>query len=83
MLGSQYAPVSGTVEAINEELNGSPSLLNKSPEGDGKWEVLPRRRIYDTIPVRMDEQTLWSIGWLCKIRVKDHSEVRILGFNLF
>ncbi|KAF7799035.1 hypothetical protein EIP86_010265 [Pleurotus ostreatoroseus] len=30
-----YAPVSGVVEEINEELNGSPSLLNKSPEGDG------------------------------------------------
>ena len=32
---AQYAPISGTVEAINEELSSSPSLLNKSPEGEG------------------------------------------------
>ncbi|KAH8102462.1 single hybrid motif-containing protein [Cristinia sonorae] len=30
-----YAPVSGTVKEINEELNSQPGLLNKSPEGDG------------------------------------------------
>lgn len=30
-----YAPVSGTVEAINEALGDQPSLLNKSPEKDG------------------------------------------------
>ncbi|KDQ63676.1 hypothetical protein JAAARDRAFT_189224 [Jaapia argillacea MUCL 33604] len=31
----QYAPISGTIEEINEELNGHPGLLNKSPEVDG------------------------------------------------
>ncbi|TCD61754.1 hypothetical protein EIP91_007980 [Steccherinum ochraceum] len=30
-----YAPVSGTVKEINENLNSQPGLLNKSPEGDG------------------------------------------------
>lgn len=30
-----YAPISGVVEAVNEELNSQPGLLNKSPEGDG------------------------------------------------
>ncbi|EAU93041.1 glycine dehydrogenase [Coprinopsis cinerea okayama7 len=30
-----YAPVSGTVEAINEALSSEPSLLNKSPEDKG------------------------------------------------
>ncbi|EKM61180.1 uncharacterized protein PHACADRAFT_247626 [Phanerochaete carnosa HHB-10118-sp] len=30
-----YAPISGTIEAVNEELNKQPGLLNKSPEGDG------------------------------------------------
>ncbi|KAH8998973.1 glycine dehydrogenase [Lactarius hatsudake] len=30
-----YAPVSGDVVRINEELEGQPSLLNKSPEDDG------------------------------------------------
>ncbi|KIP12437.1 hypothetical protein PHLGIDRAFT_17586 [Phlebiopsis gigantea 11061_1 CR5-6] len=30
-----YAPISGTVESINEELSSQPGLLNKSPEQDG------------------------------------------------
>ncbi|KAJ7631010.1 glycine cleavage H-protein-domain-containing protein [Roridomyces roridus] len=30
-----YAPVSGTIEAVNEELSGQPGLLNKSPEEKG------------------------------------------------
>jgi len=30
-----YAPVSGTVEEINEALSSEPSLLNKSPEDKG------------------------------------------------
>jgi glycine cleavage system H protein len=30
-----YAPVSGTVEEINEALEGQPGLLNKSPEDQG------------------------------------------------
>ncbi|TFY83596.1 hypothetical protein EWM64_g424 [Hericium alpestre] len=30
-----YSPVTGTVIAINSELDGSPSLLNKSPEDKG------------------------------------------------
>jgi glycine cleavage system H protein len=30
-----YAPVSGDVVGINEELGGQPSLLNKSPEDEG------------------------------------------------
>ncbi|KAH9082076.1 glycine cleavage H-protein, partial [Lactarius deliciosus] len=33
--GEPYAPVSGDVVRINEELEGQPSLLNKSPEDDG------------------------------------------------
>jgi len=30
-----YAPVSGIVKAVNEELNAQPGLLNKSPESGG------------------------------------------------
>ena len=30
-----YAPVSGTVTAVNEALSGEPGLINTSPEGDG------------------------------------------------
>ena len=31
----QYAPVSGIIEEVNEELGNQPSLINKSPEDDG------------------------------------------------
>jgi len=31
-----YAPVSGTVLSVNEELNSRPELVNESPE-DGAW----------------------------------------------
>ena len=34
-LGVQYAPVSGTIQEINEKLNDKPGLLNKSPEDEG------------------------------------------------
>lgn len=30
-----YAPVSGTVVAVNEALSGTPELLNSDPYGDG------------------------------------------------
>jgi len=30
-----YAPVSGTIEEINEALSSEPGLLNKSPEDKG------------------------------------------------
>jgi glycine cleavage system H protein len=33
-----YAPVSGTVEEINEELPEAPEILNTSPYGDG-WMI--------------------------------------------
>lgn len=31
-----YAPVSGTIEAINEDLGDQPALLNRSPEENGE-----------------------------------------------
>lgn len=37
----QFAPVSGTVEEINETLNDQPGLLNKSPEVKGKVVYIP------------------------------------------
>ena len=33
------APVSGTVEAVNEELESKPELLNEDPYGDG-WVLI-------------------------------------------
>ena len=33
-----YAPVSGTVTAVNEALEDEPELINSNPEGDG-WIV--------------------------------------------
>ena len=33
----QYAPVSGTIEEINEAVSSQPGLLNKSPEDKGPF----------------------------------------------
>lgn len=33
----QYAPISGKVVEVNEELNGNPGLINKDAEGAGTW----------------------------------------------
>ena len=30
-----YAPVSGTVSAVNETLSGDPGLINSAPDGEG------------------------------------------------
>jgi glycine cleavage system H protein len=45
-----YAPVSGTVEEINEELPDAPEILNTSPYGDG-WII----KIRMTAPAEVDE----------------------------
>lgn len=34
-----YAPVSGVIEEINEELGDQPALLNRSPEENGKQNL--------------------------------------------
>ncbi|HDM90898.1 MAG TPA: glycine cleavage system protein GcvH [candidate division WOR-3 bacterium] len=34
-LGKIYAPVSGTVTKVNEELEDDPSIVNKDPYGEG------------------------------------------------
>ena len=37
-----YSPVSGEILAVNEELEGSPELVNSDPYGDGwLFEVTP------------------------------------------
>ena len=33
--GEVYAPVSGTVAAVNSDLSGDPAGVNRAPEGDG------------------------------------------------
>ena len=37
-VSDNYAPVSGTVEEINEELPDAPEIINTSPYGDG-WMI--------------------------------------------
>lgn len=32
-----YSPVSGEIIDVNETLSDEPSLINSSPEEDGKW----------------------------------------------
>lgn len=61
---SQYAPVSGTVEAINEALSSEPNLLNKSAENKGRHGELMACVLAEC-----------STGWLCKIKLSDPSEV--------
>ena len=46
-----YAPVGGTVVAVNDALRTRPELLNSDPHGD---------------------------GWICRIRVRDASELDAL-----
>ena len=63
----QYAPVSGTIQEINENLNDQPGLLNKSPEDEGSTS----HRDHEP-PLRLKHI---SPGWLCKIKVSDPTEV--------
>ncbi|MEM1116573.1 MAG: glycine cleavage system protein GcvH [Bacteroidota bacterium] len=37
-VSSLFAPVAGTIEAINEDLDGAPEAVNADPYGDG-WMV--------------------------------------------
>ncbi|KIM48141.1 hypothetical protein M413DRAFT_439861 [Hebeloma cylindrosporum] len=50
-----YAPVSGTIEAINENLSGEPGLLNKSAEDKG-W--LCKIKLSD--PAELDKLLTWE-----------------------
>jgi len=43
---SIYAPVSGEIVAVNDELESSPDLVNQSPYGDG-WLVKIRPSAFD------------------------------------
>ena len=36
---TQYSPVSGTVEEVNESLGDQPGLINKSPEDKGIYLI--------------------------------------------
>jgi glycine cleavage system H protein len=48
-----YAPVSGIVEEINEELPDAPEVLNTSPYGDG-WMIKIRMSDPDEVDEMMD-----------------------------
>jgi glycine cleavage system H lipoate-binding protein len=67
----QFAPVSGDVVDINEELGGQPSLLNKSPEDKG--ELHPSSRT--------SAAAHSTLGWLFQLKLSKPKEVRS-GFNL-
>lgn len=51
-----YAPVSGTVEKINEELPDAPEILNTSPYGDG-WMIKIRANDLSELDGLMDAAT--------------------------
>jgi glycine cleavage system H lipoate-binding protein len=71
-LGAQYAPVSGLIREINENLNDRPGLLNKSPEEEGMLV-----NIMLASELNSHAHGVLS-GWLCKIEVSDRAEVRVL-----
>ena len=68
----QYAPVSGNVVGINENLGDQPSLLNKSPEDEG--ELLPSPALHKCAAHS-------TLGWLFRLKVSKPEEVR-RSFNL-
>lgn len=63
-----YAPISGVVEAINEELDEQPALVNKSPEDEGASDISLLHGAF----------TERRTGWLCKIKLTNTSELEKL-----
>ncbi|MBI1188877.1 MAG: glycine cleavage system protein GcvH [Alphaproteobacteria bacterium] len=49
-----YAPISGSVEAVNDALSGSPQLVNESADGDG-WFVKIKPANAADLDALMDE----------------------------
>lgn len=50
-----YAPISGVVVAINEEVNNDPALVNSDPYGAG-WLIKLRPNNLDDINALLDEE---------------------------
>jgi len=48
--GDVYAPVSGKIVAVNEQVNATPELINQDPEGEG-WLI----QIEISNPAELDE----------------------------
>jgi len=51
-----YSPVSGTIEATNEELSSKPELINQDPYGKG-WMVRVRMSEPAQVETLMDESS--------------------------
>lgn len=60
-LGKLYAPVSGEITAMNEEVEDEPTLVNKDPYGQG-W--LFKIKMSDTSQVKSLMQGEDALGWL-------------------
>ena len=60
-LGKLYAPVSGEITAMNEEVEDEPTLVNKDPYGEG-W--LFKIKMSDTSQVKSLMQGEDALGWL-------------------
>lgn len=54
-----YAPISGEVTAVNEQLADQPELLNQDPEGEG-WLWIMNSADGDSLADLMDEQAYLS-----------------------
>lgn len=56
-----YSPLSGTILAINEELDESPSLVNSDPYGDGwlfKLSIKDKEEIKDLLDAEAYQETM-------------------------
>tara|TARA_B110000008_G_scaffold141618_1_gene143303 strand:- start:556 stop:939 length:384 start_codon:yes stop_codon:yes gene_type:complete len=50
-----FMPVSGTIESFNEELEGTPELVNEDPYGDG-WMIKIKLKNLDEIDSLLDSE---------------------------
>ena len=70
-LGKIYAPVSGTVTKVNEELEDDPSIVNKDPYGEG-WlfeiEMSNPDELKDLMKGDSDEVVEWLKKEIEKIK---------------
>jgi glycine cleavage system H protein len=50
-----FMPVSGTIESFNEQLEGTPELVNEDPYGDG-WMIKIKLKNLDEIDSLLDSE---------------------------
>lgn len=70
-MGEIYAPVSGQVKEVNQELEGTPELINQDPETTGEQQGLVRNQRLKFMLIFF---FLGYSGWLAKIQLSNPGE---------